>query len=73
MNKETTYVNLIKLRVDISRVRRLLDTILANGSNNELLAELKLEYDINTSYNRLHSLEKTLRNKISELDKEIKK
>lgn len=72
MDNTTKYTAVIKLRVELSRVRRLLDTILASATNNGLLDEYNLSYEVNTSYNRLHSAEKALRNKISELDKEIK-
>jgi hypothetical protein len=65
------YTTLIKLRIELSSVRRTLDKILSKPDVNELLDEYNLSYDINNSYNKLNSAEKILRSRISQLEKDI--
>lgn len=72
MNKVTKYTTLIKLRIELSSVRRTLDKVLSKPDVNQLLDEYNLAYEVNTSYNKLNAVEKALRSKISQLDKEIK-
>lgn len=71
MNDTTKYTSLIKLRIELSRVGRQLDTILTNATNNGLLDKYNLSSEVNISYNRLRSVEKALYNEIMKLDKEI--